>query len=139
MPIDAQNINFLNNGEPLNATVLNRPSEELLVAINAALEQLSIDHSTSNLVANGGDLTVVPMSELQGQVSVNLPLANSVPENTMLPVVITKTYSGGQKVLNRQGSDTVTDGTTTDTSYTIEDGFFGTLYFISNGVDEWRF
>lgn len=93
----------------------------------------------TDILANGETLSITQPSELRGTLAVDFPAANSVDAGGIVEVIVPKTYSAGEKVINCIGADSRTDGVSIDTSFTISDGFYGTIRFMSNGVDEWRY
>lgn len=97
-------------------------------------------------IADGVTLSAVAINEISATQSNPLPLAASVPVNTMLKITVPETYKGITTTHLASGSDTTTDSNGTLPS--VDDpvaGFIfnwprgGTLFITSNGIDNWRY
>lgn len=110
------------------------------------LDQSILLSNTTLLIADGSALSADQVNEIQATQSNPLPLAASVPANTMLKITVPETYKDITTTHLASGSDTTTDSSGTLPS--VDDpvaGFIfnwpngGTLFITSNGVDNWRF
>lgn len=93
---------------------------------------------TTTIVPDGGTLSTTTVNELQVTAAVTIPLANSVPANTMLELLVTDTHKGTTTTINRSGTDQLQDSSGLDNSLAISWVSGGTATLISNGTDTWR-
>lgn len=97
-------------------------------------------------IADGVTLSAIAINEISATQSNQLPLAASVPVNTMLKITVSETYKGIKTTHLASGSDTTTDsnGTLPNVDDPVAGFIFnwpsgGTLFVTSNGVDNWRY
>lgn len=100
----------------------------------------------SVVLSGGSTMEAYRLNEIQTTQSNPLPLASSVPANTVLRITVPKTYKNITTTHLASGSDTTTDSNGTLPS--VEDpvaGFIfnwpsgGTVFVTSNGIDNWRY
>lgn len=134
--------NLLSNGLYANTALL-----ETAAAVNTVNGKAGdVYLNTVNTRADGELLLTNDVNEIQATQSNPLPLAASVPANTVIKITVPETYKGITTTHLASGSDTTTDSNGTLPS--VEDpvaGFVfnwpsgGTLFVTSNGVDNWRY
>lgn len=97
-------------------------------------------------IADGVTLSAIAINEISATQSNPLPLAASVPVNTMLKITVPETYKGITTTHLASGSDTTTDsnGTLPNGGDPVAGFIFnwpsgGTLFVTSNGIDNWRY
>jgi len=86
----------------------------------------------------GGALTAFRINELQDGNTYTLPSANSVGANGWLLIELPDKYSASQPLVQRLGSDTITDIDGTDTEILFDSGTSIAVRLISDGVSDWR-
>ncbi len=87
----------------------------------------------------GGPLTLLQINELQDSNTYTLPLASSVRVNDWVIVEITDKYSTSTPVIQRSGSDTISDIDGSDTAVLCNLGLSTIIRFVSDGISDWRF
>ena len=76
-------------------------------------------------------------NEITGAGTYTLPAANSVPVDYSLIVELSDKYASLIPIVQRAGTDTISDSVGTDVSVTLDSGSVR-LRFISDGVSDWR-
>ena len=85
----------------------------------------------------GGALTLYKPNDITDSGTYTLPLANSVPNTTVIQVFKRECYRANQPIINASGADTITYSGGTDTGITFDYAFVTMLIFKSNGSNTW--
>jgi len=93
---------------------------------------------TANYLSGGGNLSAYRNNVLTDASTYTLPLAASVPANTILVVSMLDTHKGFQPLVQRAGSDLIRRAAGTDTAMLMQQAQKVSFTLVSNGVDEWR-
>ena len=92
----------------------------------------------ANYLSGGGNLSAYRNNVLTDGSTYTLPLAASVPANTILAVSMLDTHKGFQPLVQRAGADLLRRAAGTDTAMLMQQGQKVSFTLVSNGVDEWR-
>ncbi len=93
---------------------------------------------TANYLSGGGNLSAYRNNVLTDGSTYTLPLAASVPENTILVVSMLDLHKGFQPLVQRSGSNLIRRAAGTDTAMLMQQARKISFTLVSNGVDEWR-
>lgn len=108
------------------------------VAGSKIAEVTTLETRTTTVLPKIGAVALVALriNELQDNGPFSLPLANSVLANQTITLDFPDTFAAFEPVVNRSGTDTITNNAGSDTSIT----FLGPtrVIAVSNGVDTWR-
>ena len=88
---------------------------------------------TSFVIANSGTLIWKAVNEIQGNVTVTSPAANSTNANGFLRIYVAEKYKGATVTINRSASDLFDDGTSTDTQLILNFPAGGEYILTSDG------
>ena len=101
-------------------------------------EVITLETRTTTVLPKTGAvaLTALRINELQNAGPFTLPAANSVAANQIITLDFPDAFAAFEPVVNRSGSDTITDSTGTDTSITFKGST--RVVLISDGSSDWR-
>ena len=88
--------------------------------------------------SGGGTIVAFYINELQDGNTYTLPAANSLPANTTIMITLPDAYSSYAPVVQRAGSDDITDSEGTDTSVTFDSYTSEAVGFTTDGTSDWR-
>tara|TARA_R100000541_G_scaffold32545_1_gene41294 strand:- start:1349 stop:2071 length:723 start_codon:yes stop_codon:yes gene_type:complete len=91
------------------------------------------------VLAAAETLTALAVNEIQATQSNPLPPANSVSAGTILTVTVTDSNQGIVTTHLVSGSDTTTDSSGNSDGFVINWSDGGSVNFISNGLNNWRY
>lgn len=101
-------------------------------------EVITLEARTTTVLPKTGavGLTALRINEVQNAGPFTLPAASSVDANQIITIDFPDEFKAFIPVVNRLGSDTITNGAGTDTSIT----FLGStrIILISDGISDWR-
>ena len=85
----------------------------------------------------GGTLTALRENELRDASTYTLPLANSVDADQTITISLPDEFAASQPLVQRGGTDTITDSAGTDTEILFDAGSIE-ITLTSDGVSDWR-
>lgn len=108
-----------------------------LNALTLTVENRSLSNPVVKVKSGGGTLEVFEVNELTDSNTYTLPAADSVASGGWVVVELSDKYSAQTPVVQRAGTDTISDSGGSDTSVTFDGGSIA-VRFISDGVSDWR-
>lgn len=101
-------------------------------------EIITLETRTTTVLPKIGAVTLIALriNEIQNAGPFTLPLASSVDANQIITIDFPNAYAAFEPVVNRAGSDTITDSAGTDTSLTFKGPAKITLK--SDGISDWE-
>lgn len=128
--VSVQNTNL--NHDPVTDTAYTwwKPASRIDLEANPQLLQIKS-------LTGGGNLSAEWINAPTDSGTYSLPLANSVPANTVLMVSKRERYRTNTPVVQRSGSDTITASAGTDTALTFDYPYKTDILFTSNGSNTW--
>ena len=102
-------------------------------------EIIALETRTTTVIPQtvSGTLSAFRINELRDGGTFTLPLAASVAANQTIVIVLPDKFKTQTPTVNRAGSDTITDGAGSGTSFVFSAAF--RLYLTSDGVSDWSF
>lgn len=128
----------------VNSNLANTPSTDggtnwiPAVAGVKIAEVITLEARTTTVLPKTGAvaLTALRINEVQNAGPFTLPAANSVAANQIITIDFPDEFKAFVPVINRAGSDTITNGDGTDTSITLLGSI--RIILVSDGISDWH-
>jgi hypothetical protein len=128
----------------INSNVGNNPTTDsgtnwIPAVLGAKIaEVIALEARTTTVLPKVGAVALIALriNELQDAGPFTLPAASSVDANQIITLDFPDEFAAFEPVVNRAGSDTITDSTGTDTSITFKGST--RIVLISDGISDWR-